>query len=338
MRDMGQFAREAEPWATGLVLTQVALVLPQSLQLSVLNEFAVQTQQNAVRTVYQYARSEAYAVGEYQIQQLGSPKLIIIPSAFLLTSSTWQVISRKVKDGSTLLVSGPFDLDEHFHPTDMQDKIGLPYKNVPLTIRDNGLDWPNGNLYLSYPGDTTTYLSRAVLPNDKSWAAVSWGKGKVLFSAFPLELNSNLQAVGDVYRYALKLAGVSPAYRTAIRDAGILICPHYVSACDALCSYIGIESNRGFVSGPKKREVFLRKSCTRTCCSASRRRRRQRTGAVQLERSIRQIVADTFPRSIVRHIESSFVAHIDTPILERSQTSKFTTSSHSEQVPHPNES
>ena len=58
MRDMGQFAREAEPWATGLVLSQVALVLPQSLQLSVLNGFAVQTQQNAVRTVYQYARAE----------------------------------------------------------------------------------------------------------------------------------------------------------------------------------------------------------------------------------------------------------------------------------------
>ncbi len=51
------------------------------------------------------------------------------------------------------------------------------------------------------------------------------GKGKILFAALPLELNQNLKAVGDIYRYAMKVANISPTYTTTMTDAGILICP-----------------------------------------------------------------------------------------------------------------
>ncbi|MGC2298298.1 MAG: hypothetical protein WA476_05810 [Acidobacteriaceae bacterium] len=51
------------------------------------------------------------------------------------------------------------------------------------------------------------------------------GKGKILFSALPLELNDRLDAVAAVYSYALKDAGVEPIYTTAADDPGILICP-----------------------------------------------------------------------------------------------------------------
>jgi hypothetical protein len=51
------------------------------------------------------------------------------------------------------------------------------------------------------------------------------GRGRILFSTLPLELNSNLQAVGDVYRYALKTAGAATEYTTTMKDPGILICP-----------------------------------------------------------------------------------------------------------------
>ena len=37
--------------------------------------------------------------------------------------------------------------------------------------------------------------------------------------------NDNLQAVGDVYKYAVALAGISPTYTTAVQDPSILICP-----------------------------------------------------------------------------------------------------------------
>ena len=34
-----------------------------------------------------------------------------------------------------------------------------------------------------------------------------------------------MQAIGEVYRYALKTAGVTPTYSTEVEDPGILICP-----------------------------------------------------------------------------------------------------------------
>ena len=208
MRDMGKFAEQAAPWATGLVPPQVALVLPQSLQLSINGKYSVEAQQTAVRALYNYARAEAYAVGEYQIDLLGDPKLIVLPSPSTLTAAAWEAIRKKVEGGATLLVSGRFD------------QMGPAVE--PLTIRENLLKWPEGEARLVYGGDKTTFLDRSGV---SSWDEKALGKGRILFSPLPLELNDNLQAVGDVYRYALKTAGVVPAYSTGLQDPGILICP-----------------------------------------------------------------------------------------------------------------
>jgi hypothetical protein len=225
MRGIGQFALKAAPYATDLLPPQVALVLPQSFQLSVYNKTALEAQQNAVRALYYYARGEAYAVGEYQIQDLGSPKLIILPSTKGLTAGAWDAIRAKVSAGATLLVSGPFDGDAHFHSTGREKQAGLAYEIAPLTVREEIMKFPGGDERLSYGGDKTTYLDRAVLPDKSLWAEKALGRGKILFSPLPLELNDNLQTIGDVYRYAMKSAGVTPAYTTALQDPGILICP-----------------------------------------------------------------------------------------------------------------
>ncbi|MFZ0305759.1 MAG: beta-galactosidase [Terracidiphilus sp.] len=225
MQALGEFARQAAPLATGFELPQVALVLPQSLQLSVGNSFGIEAQQSAVRALYGYARSEAYAVGEYQIDQLGSPKLILLPSPFGLTQHAWQVILDHVKDGAVLLVTGPFDGDAHMHPTGRQNEVGLEYRTEPLSMRDQSMHFPGGDEKLIFSGSTTTYLSEAVLSGGDKWVEKSVGRGKILFAALPIELNDNLAAVGDVYRHALKVAGVAPVYSTTLSDPGIIVCP-----------------------------------------------------------------------------------------------------------------
>jgi hypothetical protein len=225
MRGVGQFAEKAAPYATGLTQPEVALVLPQSLQLSVYNKSALEAQQNAVRALYAYARAAAYAVGEYQIADLGNPKLIILPSPKGLTSSAWEAIRGKVNAGATLLVSGPFDGDAHFHPTGREKQAGLTYETVPLMAREELVKYPEGEARLSFGGDKTTYLDRAMLADKSLWVEKALGKGKILFTPLPLELNDNIQAIGDVYRYAIKTAGVTAAYSTTLQDPGILICP-----------------------------------------------------------------------------------------------------------------
>ncbi len=223
--ELGRFATAAAPSFTGLTPPEVAVILPQSLQLSVLKAQALQAQQTAVRVLYNYNRVEAYAVGEYQTDTLGSPKLILLPSAYNLDEKAWAALEARVRSGATLLLSGPFSADPHGHPTDRAKNIGLPYTLAPLQQREEILGSPSGELPLTYGGQQTTVLDRAVLPNSATWAELPLGRGRVLFSALPLELNDNLQRVAEVYAYALAKAGVHRTYTTPLVNPGILICP-----------------------------------------------------------------------------------------------------------------
>ncbi len=188
MRDMGKFAAQAAPYATAFVPPQVAIVLGQSLQLSTLNHLAVEAQQVCVRALYGYARSEAYVVGEDQIQLLGNPKLIVLPSPWVLSEQAWQAILDKVNGGATLLVSGRFDEDSHFRATGRQQAIGLDYRAGRLLLMRQQIHWPGGSAWLTYSGSKTDFLERAFLPDDGTFAEKSWGKGKILFVALPIEL------------------------------------------------------------------------------------------------------------------------------------------------------
>jgi hypothetical protein len=85
--------------------------------------------------------------------------------------------------------------------------------------------FPGGDEELIFSGNKTTFLSQATLPGGAQWIEEPLGRGKILFATLPIELNDNLQAVGDIYSYALKVAGVAPVYATPLRDAGLLICP-----------------------------------------------------------------------------------------------------------------
>ena len=225
MRDLGAFATKAAPFATGMTLPEVAIVLPQSLQLSTHNDQALTAQQNAVRVLYQRNRVEAYAVGEYQIDTLGTPKLILLPSAYGLTAKAWSGIEARVRDGAVLLISGPFAADEHLHPTDRAQEIGLAAKLTPLQLRDEILHSPAGDLPLVFEGLTTTTLDRLTLAGGKDFVELPMGKGRILLSALPLELNTNLDSIARVYAYAVKTAGVSTTYTTPVTNPGILICP-----------------------------------------------------------------------------------------------------------------
>jgi hypothetical protein len=222
---IGEFAKQAAPHLAGERDPEVAIVLPQSLQLSVFNPAALEAQQNCVRALYQDARASAYVVGEYQIELLGNPKLIILPSPWVLSQKAWDAILVRVREGATLLVSGRFDADEHFHATSRPHEIGDDYQPGLLATRGDLIQWPGGEARLTFPGDKTTYMERAFFPNGKTFTEISLGKGRILHVALPLELNDNLKAIGDVYRFALSRAGVRPVYTTETEDPGVLICP-----------------------------------------------------------------------------------------------------------------
>jgi len=97
---------------------------------------------------------------------------------------------------------------------------------------------------LSFTSSKTAVLSRAFLPGGEDWIEKPLGKGRILFAAFPLELNDNLEAIGDVYKYALKIAGVSPVYTATLKDPGILICPTQYPDATLLRHYLRVKSEQ----------------------------------------------------------------------------------------------
>jgi hypothetical protein len=113
-------------------------------------------------------------------------------------------------------------------------------------VRDNLFHFSGGDEELEFSGNKTTVLSRAILPDGEVWIEKPVGKGKILFAALPLELNDNLQAVADVYSYALKVATIAPVYSTTLKDPGILICPTLFPK--ATLYVLASESNRSDVS------------------------------------------------------------------------------------------
>ena len=222
---LARFAKEAELHLADARPSDVVLVLPQSLQLSVFGHYSLEAQQRCVRALYHEARASAEVVGEYQVELLGNPRLILLPSPWVLSARAWDVLLEKVRAGATLLVTGRFDADEHFRRTGRQRTIGLDYESDILANRENPVQWPGGVGRAVFSGDKTTYLERAVLPGGATFARRAVGRGQLLFFSLPLELNDDLRLLGDVYRWALAEAKVEPVYRTSLDDPGILICP-----------------------------------------------------------------------------------------------------------------
>ena len=220
------FARDAQAHALDAAPRDIALVLPQSLQLSPFGSWGLIVQQNAVRALYNHARAAAVAAGEYQLARMPAAKLIIVPAPWVMRQEAWDELMVRVKAGATLLVSGRIDADEHWLPVPERTRQwNVDYSHAAMTSREAIVEWPGGKARLSYSGDRTTYAERGILSGDRTFVDVPLGSGRVLYFALPLELADQLDDIGRIYRYAMKRAGVSTAYETACGDPGILICP-----------------------------------------------------------------------------------------------------------------
>lgn len=226
MRGLGTFAHDAESYATSVEQPEIAIVFPQSLQLSPFGKFSILAQGNAVRALYQHARGSAFVVGEYQLSQMPPAKLIIVPSPWILTTKAWDVLMDKASSGATVLISGRADADEHWLADPSRTKSwDVHYSYEDLTSREAELRWPGDSARLSYPDDITTYLQRGVLSGDNTFLDIPVGRGHLFYFALPLELSTQLDAVGRIYKYAMDKAGITAPYTTTCDDPGILICP-----------------------------------------------------------------------------------------------------------------
>src|SRR5271169_805580 len=136
LRGMARFAAAASPYLVNPKLPAVAIVTSQAAQFSVQGQLQMEAQQSAVRALAYGLPQPCYIIAENQIDKLGSPKLVILPSAQALRESTWQALLAYVKNGGNLLVTGPVSRDEHWHLVDRYTPLGLKAHTEPLTFHN----------------------------------------------------------------------------------------------------------------------------------------------------------------------------------------------------------
>lgn len=153
---------------------------------------------------------------ENRIAELGTPKLVILPSAQALTQAAWEQLLKYVDDGGHLLVTGPVQYDEHWEKVDRLGALDVKAKMVTLDVRRSSMMLPGLSqpLAISYPSDVQTAPTDILrFANGTSVEKIAHGKGEILWASDPVELAEGYDAAAKVYAYAMKQAGVAAAFR-----------------------------------------------------------------------------------------------------------------------------
>jgi len=225
-RAIARFTRAAAPFLDRREREQVLMVIPHANQFSV-RSHAIAATRRAIRATHYHCRLPMAAVGELKLAAWPDrPRLVVLPSPRILTRGAWATLRQWVAQGTTLLVTGPFDDDEHWIGTGRMAELGLPAEVRPV-MPEGRLLLGRAAYVLSYRGEKMHRIDTGVTGSSGSPGGVSSiriGSGQVLWAALPVELADEIEPTVALYRVAMEAAGVKPAITTSA-DASVLIHP-----------------------------------------------------------------------------------------------------------------
>jgi hypothetical protein len=228
LRGFAAFAAKSPQSFTKIVPPEVTMVTSQVELYSAMGALAWDTQKKALRAMAYYDHTPLRMLPENRLEELGTPKLVFLPSAQGLTEKAWQQLLAYVEKGGTLLVTGPVDRDEHWVEVDRMGPLGVKAEVMPLAVRESVLAIPGDPpLTLGFPAvvqqssaDTMRFASGG------SIETISRGRGRILWAADPAEFSEDYASIAALYRYALATAHVQTPYQqTAVLDPGVLAYP-----------------------------------------------------------------------------------------------------------------
>lgn len=229
LRDMAKFAAAASPYLKNPKQPSIAVVTSQAAQYSVQGDLQLAAQQNAVRALGYALHQPCYVIAENQIDKLGSPKLVILPSAQALRESTWQALLAYVKAGGNLLVTGPVSRDEHWHLVDRYTPLGIRATTEPLTFHTAiimNLD-PKVQIKraLSFGQQAQQLLETLLFEDGSTLKEFDLESGRLFWAAYPSELSETLTTLVTLYDEILQNLGLKSSFTlgTPIAHDGSLI-------------------------------------------------------------------------------------------------------------------
>ncbi|WP_066191466.1 beta-galactosidase [Gracilibacillus timonensis] len=207
--DFGSFIGQISDLFEDRGLEEILAIFPYSNDFSN-RKFAFDATTKLTRVLAYDMNIPFRAMSEYQLEalRLQTPRLIIVPSAHNFSRQARNQLIDYVKEsGAVLLWTGPIGLDEYWqHEHILQKELGEHrlaniLREELLTI--NGIEYPVsfgdrriGELYKEEVAGTDLL-------------EVKLGKGKLIWSPLPIELNQRADVLIAVYQKAVQAAGVT---------------------------------------------------------------------------------------------------------------------------------
>ncbi|WP_130859556.1 beta-galactosidase [Gracilibacillus phocaeensis] len=207
--DFGSFIGQISDLFEDRGLEEIIAIFPYSNDFSN-RKFAFDATTKLTRVLAYDMNIPFRAMSEYQLEalRLQAPRLIIVPSAHNFSRQARNQLIDYVKEsGAVLLWTGPIGLDEYWqHEHILQKELGEHrlaniLREELLTI--NGIEYPVsfgdrriGELYKEEVAGTDLL-------------EVKLGKGKLIWSPLPIELNQRADVLIAVYQKAVQAAGVT---------------------------------------------------------------------------------------------------------------------------------
>ena len=225
LRAFAGFAKSLNPHLRNPQPPPIAIVTSQAAQFSVMADMQLEAQQKAVRALAYNDRLTAYAIAENRIDQLGSPKLAILPSPQSLGEKAWQALLRYVDGGGNLLITGPVEYDEHWHKTGRAAQLQIDATVDPLTYHNALIQLDHRPLTLWFDQQKQNWLDSLQFKDGATLKEVPHGKGRIFWASYPVELAEG-PAAAEVYAYVAGRLGIVPQFelQTPV-PPGVLIYP-----------------------------------------------------------------------------------------------------------------
>jgi hypothetical protein len=224
LRNLAGFAKSLHAQLRNPMRPAVAVVTSQAAQFSVIADLQIEAQKKAVRALAYTDHVTPYVIAENQLENLGSPKLAILPSPQALTETAWRALLKYVNDGGNLLVTGPVDRDEHWQIRLRAGDLELQAHAEPLVFHNAAISWAKHAETLSFDPQKQMWLDAARFGDGATLEEIGYGKGRIFWAAYPVELAEGEQPAADLYAHVMTQVGVEAAYEMAAPlSPGVLI-------------------------------------------------------------------------------------------------------------------
>ncbi len=217
------FAAHAE-WFAEKEQEEAVLVIPHSNMFST-RDSATEATKNAVRAMEYHCRVPLRSASEYTLDATAPPpRLMILPSPSMIDREAWEHLTSLVRGGSTLLVTGPIDLDRYLMSAGRTGSLGIRGSTVTVGAEEH-LTIDGREYRLGFRGHKLQKIEKFVVEDQASpeVVVVPSGKGAFILCPLPVELSDSMDAIAALYRFAVAKSGIAPTVTVSTDDPSVLV-------------------------------------------------------------------------------------------------------------------